>query len=54
MTDDPQKLRLVIKMGIGMRAKQKQYFKTRDRSDLILSKEAERLFDIAAEEAVKP
>lgn len=34
MTDDPAKLHLVIKMGIGMRAKQKQYFKTRDRSDL--------------------
>ena len=53
-TSDPAKLLLVIKMGIAMRDKQKAYFKSRDRSDLILSKEAERLFDIAAEEAVKP
>jgi len=50
---DVEKMRLVIKMGVTMRDKQKAYFKTRDRDALVASKEAERLFDIAAAEAVK-
>lgn len=54
MNDDPEKLRLVIRLGIQMREAQKRYFKTRDRSDLVASKQYEKNFDLAAEEAIKP
>lgn len=54
MVDEKEKLRLVIKLGVDMRAKQKEYFKTRDHSVLIASKQIEAQFDAAAAEALKP
>jgi hypothetical protein len=52
MIDDPEILRNVIRSGILMRAKQREYFKTRDRSVLVESKQLEKNFDEAAADAV--
>jgi len=51
--NDPDKLKLVIRLGIEMRDAQKQYFKTRDKGALLKSKDLERRFDAAAKEAVR-
>ena len=51
---DPARLLLIIKLGIQMREAQKTYFKNRDRTDLVRSKDLEKRFDMAAAEAVKP
>lgn len=45
--------REVIRLGLAMREAQKTYFRTRDRADLIASKQAESAFDKAAAEALK-
>jgi hypothetical protein len=41
------RLQLIVTIGIRMREAQKKYFKTRDRSDLVASKQLERQFDEA-------
>jgi 1,4-alpha-glucan branching enzyme len=45
------RLRATVQMGIKMRERQKAYFKTRTKDDLIASKQAEAAFDRAAKEA---
>lgn len=44
----------VIKLGIKMRAKQKQFFDTRNRNVLVECKQLEREFDNAAQSVVSP
>jgi hypothetical protein len=43
-----EQLREVIKLGVEMRAAQKQYFRTRSPVNLEASKAKERAFDLAA------
>lgn len=52
MSDLERALLSVVRLGVDMRNRQSRYFKTRQREDLIGSKEAERAFDNAAREAM--
>jgi hypothetical protein len=48
------RLRETLLLAQLLREAQKTYFRTRDRGDLIASKEAERAFDAALNDALKP
>jgi hypothetical protein len=43
-----EKMREVIRIGMEMRGAQRKYFRTRDRNDLLLSKQLEQQYDAAA------
>jgi hypothetical protein len=47
------KFKAALQLGVAARAAQNLYFKTRTREALVASKQAEKLFDDAAREALK-